>query len=194
MGFVLTQLNAADTWLLLKINRAWACAFFDAVLPAAENARHAPWFLFGLVPAVVGFWLWRGRLRALRVLIVAVIAVAGADAMAYRVLKPLIARPRPLVAGVNAIERVPASGRYGFPSNHASNSAAAAAVLSVAYPTAAPAFIAVALAIGFSRVYAGAHYPGDVLAGFILGVLIGWPWAVVMLGRPKKLKPNRRKQ
>ena len=32
------------------------------------------------------------------------------------------------------------------------------------------------------QVYVGAHYPGDVLAGLLLGTAVGWPWAVLMLG------------
>ncbi len=39
-----------------------------------------------------------------------------------------------------------------------------------------------AAVVAYSRVYVGAHYPGDVLAGLALGVGIGWPWAALMLG------------
>jgi undecaprenyl-diphosphatase len=178
----LEALNSADRWLLLKVNRDWANAFLTAVLPAITDLHKQAWVKFGAFPLGMGLWLWRGKKRALRVLVVAALAVAASDLLAYRVVKPLVERPRPTHAGVPVIVRASIGGAYGFPSNHASNSAAAASVLSVAYPAGTWVFAALALLIAYSRVYVGAHYPGDVLAGLLLGVLIGLPWARLMLG------------
>ena len=35
-------------------------------------------------------------------------------------------------------------------------------------------YIIWALIVGYSRIYLGVHYPGDVICGSILGALIGW--------------------
>jgi len=70
--------------------------------------------------------------------------------------------PRPLV-------HVPRDG--SFPSGHTATSFACATVLSALVPRLAPGFYLLALAIGFSRIYVGAHYPLDVVGGAALGVL-----------------------
>ena len=98
-------------------------------------------------------------------------AVAIADILANR-LKPVFdterpssryAEPRPLV-------HAPTDG--SFPSGHAATSFAAAAVLTYAWPRWWPAFLLLALGIGFSRVYVGVHYPLDVVGGAVLGILV----------------------
>ncbi len=178
----LEALASADRWLLLKVNRDWSGPFLTAVLPPITDLQKLAWVKFGAAPAAVALWLWRGRKRALRVLVVAALAVAASDLLAFRVIKPLVARPRPTHAGVPVVVRASIGGTDGFPSNHASNMAAAASVLSVAYPAGTWVFAGLALVIAYSRVYVGAHYPGDVLAGLLLGFLLGWPWARLMLG------------
>ncbi|MFN2627686.1 MAG: phosphatase PAP2 family protein [Gaiellaceae bacterium] len=70
------------------------------------------------------------------------------------------AEPRPLVHG-------PHDG--SFPSGHTSTSFACATILAVALPRLAPLWYLIALAIGFSRIYVGVHYPLDVVGGVILG-------------------------
>jgi undecaprenyl-diphosphatase len=40
-------------------------------------------------------------------------------------------------------------------------------------------FLALAVAVSYSRVYVGVHYPGDVLAGAIIGTSIGWLIAAI---------------
>lgn len=182
MKALLSWLGSADRWLLLKINRDWTHSSLDALMPVVTDIHKVPWFICGVAPAALGLWLWKGRKRALRVLVAAVIAVAAADAIAYRVIKPWAARLRPERAGVAVDMRGRSGGTNGFPSNHAANAGAAAAVLSIAYPAAAPAFAAAAGLVAYSRVYCGVHYPLDVLGGLLLGIAVGWPWALLMLG------------
>jgi undecaprenyl-diphosphatase len=179
----LAALVPVDRWLFLKINREWTCASLDAVMPVVTDLHKLAWFRWGAAPAAAGLWLWRGGRRALQVLVVAAVAIGVGDLVAYRVVKPWAARLRPEYSLAGAVKRAPTGGLYGFPSNHAVNAAAAASVLSIAYPAGALAFAAIAGLIGYSRIYVGAHYPLDVLAGFVLGAGIGLPWAWLMLGR-----------
>ena len=67
-------------------------------------------------------------------------------------------------------------GAYGFVSSHASNSFMVA-VLSfslIKRKWFTFGMIFWALLIGYSRVYLGVHYPGDVICGSFIGVLVGW--------------------
>ena len=189
----LAALGAADRWLLLKINRDWTAPWLNEAMPLLTDLHKVAWFKFGAAPAAAALWLWKGRRHALKVLAVAVLAIAASDLLAFRVIKPWAARPRPANAGVPVELRAPAGSYHGFPSNHASNAGAAAAVLSVAYPGAALAFGALAALIAYSRVYVGVHYPGDVLGGLLLGAAIGWPWAQLMLGGASSGRKKKKK-
>lgn len=178
----LAALASADRWLLLKINRDWTAPSLDAIMPVITDIHKVHWFAWGVAPAALALWLWKGRKHALKVLIVAALAMGAGDLLAFRVIKPWAGRLRPARAGVPVETRAPANGALSFPSNHAVNMGAAAAVLSVAYPGGTFAFAGAAGLIGYSRVYVGAHYPGDVLGGLLIGLAIGWPWAGLMLG------------
>lgn len=191
MSPLLGWLDGLDLSLLLLVNRSFEHPFLNAVMPALTDPHRVAWIAYGLTPAALGLWLWRERRRALQVLFVALLALGAADLLAYRALKPWIARPRPESASSAVVLRAPAGGAFGFPSNHAANAAAAAAVLSTAYPGARFVFWALAALIAYSRVYCGAHYPGDVLAGLLLGALIGYPWAAFALRGGSARKKRR---
>ena len=60
-----------------------------------------------------------------------------------------------------------------FPAGHAATAFAGATLLSYLAPRLTPFFMLLAAAIGFSRVYAGVHYPSDVLGGAAIGLLVG---------------------
>jgi undecaprenyl-diphosphatase len=90
------------------------------------------------------------------------------------VLKPLVHRARPdaRFEASRVVSGPPSSS--SFPSGHASSSAAGAFMLASAWPSARVAFWVLAVAISASRIYLGVHYPSDVLAGFLVGLLVAW--------------------
>jgi undecaprenyl-diphosphatase len=88
-------------------------------------------------------------------------------------LKALIDRPRPFDSVPEADPLIHGTIGSALPSGHAATSFAGAVVLSAFAPRAAPGFFLLAVAISFSRVYVGVHYPSDVLAGVALGALVG---------------------
>jgi undecaprenyl-diphosphatase len=190
MSSFINVLSSADRWLLLKINREWTTPWLDAFMPAFTDLHKVKWFAFCVGPAALGAWLWLGGRRALKILLVAGVAVVAGDLISYRILKPWAARPRPIRPWVDVERRAPGTWN-GFPSNHAVNAGAAASVLSIAYPALTPVFAGYAVLMAYSRVYVGVHYPGDVLAGLALGAGIGWPWAVIMLGGPGRKKRKK---
>ncbi|HYM24378.1 MAG TPA: phosphatase PAP2 family protein [Vicinamibacterales bacterium] len=96
-------------------------------------------------------------------------ALALASLMIDGVLKPAVHRRRPFTSfpAVAVIADRPHDA--SFPSGHAGNAFAAAAILARAAPAWQPAWWALAALIAYSRVYVGVHYPLDVVAGAITG-------------------------
>jgi undecaprenyl-diphosphatase len=125
---------------------------------------------FGLLWMVIALVLG-AVYRRWGVFALTVIAVALSDWSATG-LKALIDRPRPPVRYPEPKTLVPVPHDASFPSGHAATSFAAASILSFAFPRLTPFLYVLAAAVAFSRVYVGVHYPLDVIAGAILGVLI----------------------
>ena len=89
-------------------------------------------------------------------------------------LKNLVHRIRPYVVLENLSILVSEPSDWSFPSGHATASFAAAWALFRMAPkkVGVPALL-LAILIAFSRLYVGVHYPTDVLAGAVIGVLCG---------------------
>jgi len=184
----------------------------DAALFSAINGAHAPWLDAVMIPAswlgyFPGVWFlsaaaalaWpRLRASAFR----ACLAVALTYVMASGVVKPLIGRARPYQGGgvaARTIETTPAAS-YSFPSGHAATAMAGALAGARLVPAAAPLLWALATLISVSRIYVGVHYPSDVLAGALLGLLCAnlvlggrhasaWPWPASVGGASGTLRP-----
>jgi membrane-associated phospholipid phosphatase len=108
-----------------------------------------------------------------------------ADAAAFgasTALKAAVGERRP--RGYDPLVGLPHSS--SFPSGHATMSFACATVLAVLEPRAAPAFLALAAAIAYSRLYLGVHWPLDVLAGAVLGSFVGTAIALLLLGAARR--------
>lgn len=126
---------------------------------------------------LVGWWLGRTSNSPVAKVSAAVWAGAGA-LLALVINQPIgaaIDRARPYNAIPNMHLLVDKTTDFSFPSDHATIAGAAAAGLWLVNRRLGIIATVAAVAMAFARVYVGAHYPGDVLAGLVLG-------AVVVLG------------
>ncbi len=159
-----------DRSLLHSINQGLACGPMDTLMATASNLL--AWIpVLALIAIVLGV---RGGARGRLAVAAMVVAFALADPFVAHVLKPLFARPRPCHELGEAIRLITGcGGAFGFPSNHAANSAALAAALGTLVPRTLWFGVPIAVLVSFSRVYLGVHYPTDVLAGMAVGAAIG---------------------
>lgn len=173
-----------DHFLFFFINRTMANPVFDLVMPFVTRLKNV---LPLLLLACLALLIWGGKKGRIAVLVL-ILSIALADMVSHEVIKPLFGRLRPCVAleGVRMLMGKKTS--LSFPSNHAANITAAAVVISYYYRRVTGLMVAMALMIGFSRIYVGVHYPSDVAAGALLGgaVAAGILFAVIQAGRKWK--------
>jgi undecaprenyl-diphosphatase len=129
------------------------------------------WVAIALVLAL----LWRRP----SVFLAVVVADALADGLA-ELGKAIIQRHRPFEH-----ELGPPMSSWSFPSGHSATSFACATVLSAFAPRWRVPFFLLATLIALSRLYNGVHYPTDVVAGAVLGVLT----ALLLLGAIRRRLP-----
>lgn len=156
--FLVVQHALASRWLdPLMVGATWACEGWVLALLAVGGASIAR----------------RGRL--LSAIPLAFLAVLAADAIAVQVLKHVLDLPRPLsVLGADRVRVLVAPlHAHSMPSGHSSVAAAAAAFQVRMRRAAGAALVVLAVLGGISRVYVGAHWGLDVVAGWILGAAIG---------------------
>ncbi|TVZ51866.1 phosphatase PAP2 family protein [Dokdonia sp. Hel_I_53] len=74
-------------------------------------------------------------------------------------------------------------GRYGYYSAHAGNSMAVAVFTGMVLRSTKKHLLFVllfwAVLVGYSRIYVGVHYPGDVLSGWVVGAILGYTFYII---------------
>lgn len=168
--------------------RAWAPGFDVQVLEAIAANRSPTWTSIAQVVSDAGSFALLAPLAVAFVLLrrwkrpaddIALVVIAAGSAALPSVVKLIVARPRP------TIEQLTHLISRSFPSEHTTQAAAIyltiAILLSNGLNRGWRALVIVlalliALAVAWSRVYLGVHYPTDVIAG----LLLGWTWALLV--------------
>ncbi len=137
-----------------------------------------PWLSWNplFVPTLLAVFLWlilkggnRGKVCAL---LLAVIVPLG-DGLVINPLRKALERPRPYVSLAETRTLGGRTSSLSLPSSHAANWFAGTVIVGVFWRRSLKFLLPVATGVGFSRVYNGMHYPGDVLAGAMLGSAYG---------------------
>ncbi len=96
--------------------------------------------------------------------------------IATDLLKAVVAAPRPYQVAPDMVRILVSQGGYGLPSGHVSHVVAMLGLLAVWYHRRSLWALVVGggLAMAWARMYLGVHYPQDVIAGALLGILCLW--------------------
>jgi len=162
-------LQSLDTSLFYFTNHSLSNPFFDWLMPLLSGGHGAMrWFVpLALLIIIAMLCFGKARLRLCALMIFLVVALG--DPLIINTIKKAVHRPRPCMALPHVIERLGCSHSGSMPSAHAANWFAATMIAFLFYRKSLWFMLPMALAVAFSRVYNGVHYPGDVLAGAILG-------------------------
>jgi undecaprenyl-diphosphatase len=176
------------------------------------NGLHADW-LDKVMVLITDMWAWLplyllliywtvkqyGK-RCWWIFLAVGVVVLCSDQISSHLFKPYFQRLRPCFneefEGMLHLPKGMAGGRYSFTSSHAANTFAIATFLTSALrnyrPWAGLALYLWAFISSYSRIYIGYHYPGDIVCGAILGILVGLVlWKVFQIIQRKTWKSEQ---
>ena len=179
---IIDSLNKIDRKLFTFVHSTASSPALDWVMvPLRNPLTWIPLYAFLL------FWIVKyQRKYAWQFILLSLVVFAVTDFTSASILKPLFLRPRPCFEpALQPIIRnlVGCGGKYGMPSSHASNHFGLAAFwyFTITWMSNRRwwwlwlwAFL-----ICYAQVYVGKHYPGDILAGGVLGISAGFLGAVL---------------
>ncbi len=159
------------------INEVWANPWLDIILPIArEKTIWLP--LYFLIAYI---WVRNYRWKGFYLILILGASVGLSDLISAHIIKVYFHRLRPC-QDINFIKhfipRVNCGSGFSFISSHASNHFTIGSFFALwlrkVKPSIEPIPYFWAGMIAYAQVYVGVHYPLDVLAGSLLGLLIGW--------------------
>lgn len=179
---ILDQLKEIDHRLFVWINAKASSPSIDWLFMALREATvWIPLYIFML------YWITRWHKKfAWQFALFTLLVFAITDYTSASILKPLFLRLRPCAdPSLEGIMRslVGCGGRYGMPSTHASNHFGMASFwyFTILWMHGRKwvwlwiwAFL-----ICYAQVYVGKHFPGDVLVGAVLGIIVGTLFALL---------------
>jgi undecaprenyl-diphosphatase len=172
---MLEFLNDIDTRLFLLLNGLNHPLIDPLMIFVSGKLSWLPLYLF-LLFVLIRKYRW----QAIILLLVIALLISLSDQLSVKAFKFVFERPRPChEPDLLPFIHLPAGrcgGAFGFVSSHAANSFALAGFIFLLFrewfrPIGYFAFGWAAL-VSYSRIYLGVHYPGDILVGALLGLLV----------------------
>jgi len=142
----------------------WQSPVLDRTMPELSEIASGSRLWMGIAALFAIFGGKKGRRTAAE----GMIAIGINSFLANVLFKSVAHRKRP-TESVPEERRLTQPESSSFPSGHTASAAAFSGIVDRAYPKLWLPINGLAAAVGFSRVYTGVHYPGDVLAGWLLG-------------------------
>ncbi len=173
---MLQKLISWDKSIFLKINQfhsPWVDKFMQLV-----SVKHS-YFIY--LPLLFIIYRKTSLKYCLKLALGCVVTFAACDLVAARIFKPNFMRLRPchdetLAGLVRVVDGC--GGQFGFVSNHATNHFGLGVFVGLVfekfYPKSFRYFLLFPILVAYSRIYMGVHFPGDVLAGAVMGTCIAF--------------------
>lgn len=130
------------------------------------------YLVFLFIPVIAGLGYVRRKQAPLKLALFDAGWAALSALIVANTLGQMIGRLRPYEASVEIVRLIPPPlTSHAFPSGHTSVAFACAAALTYGRPGWGLVALGAAVVVGLGRVFVGVHYPSDVLAGAVLGVV-----------------------
>ena len=173
---MIDHLIELDKQLFLILNGMHA-SWLDPVMEVLSKTEASiPLYAF------LFFQLYRSYKQQTWVILLSIaIMILMTDQFTSGLMKPFFERLRPshepTLEGMVHIVNGYVGGDYGFASSHAANTFGISMFLSCLLSREKPwinwLFLWAAF-VSYTRIYLGVHYPGDIIVGALIGVLVGW--------------------
>lgn len=166
-----------DTELFLFLNGLHVDWLDPIMTFISGKITWAPFYLILLFLVIKKY-----KKQSILVLIGVVILIVCSDQISSGIFKPIFERPRPChneaIKDLVYLPNGHCGGAYGFISSHACNCFALAVfithVLKKYYRKIAHIMYIWASLVAYSRIYMGVHYPGDIIVGAVVGIIVGF--------------------
>lgn len=168
------ELLELDRKIFLELNSSFRNPFVDQLMMfLSTTSAWIPLYLFLLYLLIRNY-----KKQTWIVLLAVALTILLADQVTSSIMKPFFERLRPshepsLAEQVYIVNKY-RGGRFGFASSHAANTFGIATLMFLLLKNFRP-WIALlflwAIGVGYTRIYLGVHYPGDILAGYLIGFL-----------------------
>lgn len=166
---MLEFLNELDKSLFILINKWLANPVTDAIMPFLTNDNGLR-IVFGVILVLL---LWFGDKRLRFLALFCAFTLLATDQLTSNFLKHMIERARPCHTFSDINLLVDCGAGFSMPSAHSANTFGQAILVGAQVKWARWPLLAYAFLVAISRVFVGMHYPGDIIFGALVGILIG---------------------